>query len=225
MPEQVALTLEETAFQLGGPDPIWIWGRACFDEACGYRSTLVAATTEGREALLERAAIAEEAWRAGVGQREIAGKLVGSTVFTLDIDSVEAFPGRGEIELDENRDVRAVVERLDGRSARFDWPHRLPRQGIGGSGAPSPGREYDRGSGLPTRRLGGLRRGAQALRLPRRTLGGRRPRTRRFTPARSAVSRPPTCGRDAAGLRRSGRGARGRARGCRARTAPCARAG
>jgi hypothetical protein len=110
------LPLEEGLFALPGEQPSWIWAQTCAIADCACRSAFLVATRLGRDALLERAQLVQEAWYAGAEYVEVAAKLEGVEAFHIDIDSVEAFPPKSDTPLDlaAHPNVRAIVERLDG---------------------------------------------------------------------------------------------------------------
>ena len=112
--EPPPLAVEEGVFELGGPEPIWIWVDTCPTPGCSCRDAFVLATSAGRDALLERAAAAHEKLRLGANRVDVASGLHGVDTFLLDIDLVVALSPEGEfLELEDHPRVRAVVERLD----------------------------------------------------------------------------------------------------------------
>jgi len=114
--QAAALPLEDGLFALPGEVPTWIWAQTCAIAECACRSAFIVATSLGRQALLERARLVQEAWYAGTGYVDVAAKLEGVEAFHIDIDSAEAFPPKSDTPLDlaEHPRVRAIVERLDG---------------------------------------------------------------------------------------------------------------
>jgi hypothetical protein len=115
MDEPPTLALEEGVFELGGPEPTWIWVDTCPTPGCSCRDAFVLATSAGRDALLKRAATAHEKLRLGASRVDVASGLHGVDTFLLDIDLVVALSPEGEfLELEDHPRVRAVVEGLDG---------------------------------------------------------------------------------------------------------------
>ncbi len=66
--------------------------------------------------LLRQGAPIRDAWNSGASYAQAAKDVSGLLVFALDIDSAAVYPidGHDRIDLQERRDVAAVVERLDG---------------------------------------------------------------------------------------------------------------
>jgi hypothetical protein len=129
------LTVEDGLFELPGREPTWIWAHTCPTPNCACRTALIVSTPRGREALLERARVVDEARRAGAGYVDVASQMEGVEVFHLDIDTVEAFTSTSDapLVLAEHPEVRAVVERLDGEVL-----DELGRLWYRGKGKPDP---------------------------------------------------------------------------------------
>jgi hypothetical protein len=110
------LPLEDGLFALPGEVPTWIWAQTCAIADCACRSAFIVATPLGREALLDRARLVQQAWYAGSGYVDVAARLEGVDAFHIDIDSAEAFPPKSDtpLDLDAHPKVRAIIERLDG---------------------------------------------------------------------------------------------------------------
>jgi hypothetical protein len=110
------LTVEDGLIELPGEEPTWIWAHTCSMPKCDCRSAFIVATSHGRQALLERARLVDEAWRAGARYVDVAARLEGVEVFHINIDTVEvSTPANDEpLVLADHPKVRAIVGRLDG---------------------------------------------------------------------------------------------------------------
>jgi hypothetical protein len=131
----VHLAPDDGVFELAGESPTWIWAHTCPTPKCPCRTALVAATREGREALLARGASIRDAWNAGSSYADAAAEVEGLIVFSLNIDSGAAYGAGSRVRLNlaEHPEVRAVVERLDG-----DLLDSLGRLWFKGKGLPDP---------------------------------------------------------------------------------------
>ena len=131
----VHLAPEEGVFELAGPKPTWIWAHTCPTPRCPCRTAILACTSEGRDVLLRQGAPIRNAWNSGASHAQAAKEVSGLLVFALDIDSAAAYPidGHDHIDLNERRDVAAVVERLHG-----DLLDELGRLWLKGKGLADP---------------------------------------------------------------------------------------
>ena len=131
----VHLGPEEGVFELAGPKPTWIWAHMCPTPRCPCRTAILASTSDGRDLLLRQGAPIRTAWNSDASYAQAAKEVSGLLVFALDIDSAAAYPidGRDRIDLQERRDVAAVVERLDG-----DLLDELGRLWLKGKGLADP---------------------------------------------------------------------------------------
>lgn len=116
MTEKVQLAMDDGLFELAGPEPMWIWAHTCPTPDCECRDALILATTDGREALLQRGAGVRAAWNSESSYKRVASQLTSVEAFILDLDAAEAFPPVGDepLSLADHPRVRAVVERIDG---------------------------------------------------------------------------------------------------------------
>jgi hypothetical protein len=116
MSNSPTLSREDGVFELTGPEPIWIWAHTCPTPRCPCRTALLAATTEGRDVLLDRGGPIRDAWNAGTSYASAAKEADGLLVFAVHIDSAAAYPvdSRERLDLSSRPDVRGVVEQIDG---------------------------------------------------------------------------------------------------------------
>jgi hypothetical protein len=102
--------------ELAGDRPAWIWAHTCRDSKCDCRAALILATTEGREALLDRGAAVHEAWLAGTEYTQVAWRLHELDHFFIDIDTAEAYWTNGErrIDVGDHPRIGKILPCIDG---------------------------------------------------------------------------------------------------------------
>lgn len=112
----VQLAPSEGIYELAGERPTWIWAHTCPDSKCDCRAVLILATTEGREALLERGATVHEAWLAGTEYAQAAWRLHDLDHFFIDIDTAEAYWTNGErrIDVGDHPRIGQILASMDG---------------------------------------------------------------------------------------------------------------
>lgn len=116
MKKQAELTSQHGLLELAGATPLWNWAHPCRIVDCDCRLALILATTDGRDALLERGADVHKAWHAGSDFTRVGSLSADLDVFQLNIDSMDAFLVGSQTPLDvtSQPQARDALERLDG---------------------------------------------------------------------------------------------------------------
>lgn len=107
--------VEEGLLPLRGSPERWIWAFTCPVPDCDCRTALVVSASGGREKVREVGSPVAEAWGRADDHRFAAARLRGVTAFALDLDTAEACPPISDepFDLDDQPEVKAIVERLD----------------------------------------------------------------------------------------------------------------